>query len=221
MKRIAALLICLITSAACLAGCAGSDEAFTQRSYTADGGQITEVRIEVRDRQIEVIPSDDNQIHIDYFDNSKEYYDISVSDGQVLTMSAASNKDWKDYIGGKSAAGSRKISLQLPGTHLAALKVSTTNEDISLSALDMIGDISLSSQGGGIFFDQLNAGNSILLNAKNGDILGTIIGSYDDYAISCDIKKGESSLPADKKSGTKMLAAAVNNGDIEIEFISD
>lgn len=49
-------------------------------------------------------------------------------------MTAASDKEWADYIGGKSAAGSRKILLQVPDALLTALKLSTTNEDISLPA---------------------------------------------------------------------------------------
>lgn len=220
MERIAALLICLVLGAACLAGCANNDESFTQKSYTAGSEGITEVFIDVRDRQIEVALSDDNQIHIDYFENSKEYYDISVSDGHTLAMTAQSNKEWTDYIGGKSTIGTRKISLQLPNEMLTTLKLSTTNGNISLPALTIIDGLSLSSRGGNIVFDQLNVGNLIYLDSKNGDISGTIIGSYDDYAISCNVKKGKSNLPSSKENGTKTLAASSNNGNIDIGFVS-
>lgn len=52
-------------------------------------------------------------------------------------------------------------------------------------------------------------------------ITGTITGSYDDYAITCTIKKGESSLPDEKGGGSKTLTAINNNGDIDIEFVSE
>ena len=52
----------------------------------------------MRDREIEVTLSDDEQVHIQYSENSKEYYDISVSDGNVLTMVNANNKEWTDYM---------------------------------------------------------------------------------------------------------------------------
>lgn len=58
-------------------------------------------------------------------------------------------------------------------------------------------DISLTSNGGNITFDKLNAGNATILDAKNGNITGSISGRYEDYAITCEIKKGESNLPAD------------------------
>ena len=221
MRKFAALLICLILGSISLTGCAKNDEAFTQKSYTAESDEITEVFVDVRDRQIEVTLSDDNLIHIDYFENSKEYYDISVSDGHTLTMTAHNDKEWTDYIGGKSAAGTRKISLQLPNNILKTLKLSTTNENITLPALTVMDNLSLSSHGGNIVFDKLEVGKSINLDVKNGDISGTVIGNYDAYAISCNMKKGESNLPSSKENGTKTLTVCNNNGDINIEFVSE
>lgn len=222
MKTIVTLLICLaLCTTASLTGCTKQEETFTEKNYLAEAEQITEVRVDVRDRQIEVAPSADNQIHIIYFESSKEYYDISVSDEHVLTMTAASDKEWTDYIGGKPAAHSRKISLYLPDTLLAALNLSTTNETISLPALTVIGDISLSSYGGNIVFEKLDVKKTINLTAKNGNITGSIVGSYDEYAISCDSKKGESNLPASKESGAKTLTASNNNGNIDITFVSE
>lgn len=96
-----------------------------------------------------------------------------------------------------------------------------TNKDITLSELAVIGDISLSSQGGNLVLEQLNVEHTISLNAKNGDITGLIIGSYDEYAIFCDSKKGESNLPSSKENGTKTLTVSNNNGDIDIEFVRE
>ena len=78
--------------------------------------------------------------------------------------------------------------------------------------------ISLTVNGGNIEFDGLDAGQEISLNAKNGDISGTILGRYEEYAIECNIKKGESNLPKQKKEGNKSLHVKNNNGDIAIEF---
>lgn len=220
MKKIIALLTYFLLGAVCITGCTNSGEAYTEQSYTSEGKEITELCINVRDRQIEVMLSPDNQIHINYFESDKEYYDISVSDNHVLTMTAASDKEWTDYIGGKSADGFRKILLQVPDALLTALKIATTNENITLPALTVNGEVSLSSQGGNIIFDKLDVGNTINLKAKNGDITGFIAGSYDDYAISCDSKKGESNLSSNKKSDAKTLTVSNNNGDIDIEFIS-
>lgn len=156
-----------------------------------------------------------------YYENSKEYYDISVSDDNVLTMTSASDKEWTDYIGGKSSAENRKILLQIPDALLENLTLSTTNEDISLQALAVSGSVSLSSNGGNIAFGNLDVGNALNLTVKNGDVSGTIIGSYDDFAIQSEIKKGESTLPDNKDSGEKTLNVSCNNGDVNVEFANE
>ena len=149
MKKIIALSLCLILGSFALSGCSNSSEPFEKKNYTSDT-QINEINLDVRDREIEVSLSADEQVHIQYSESSKEYYDISVSNNGVLTMTSASNKDLTDYIGVKPSAEERKISLQIPDALLENLTLSTTNENISLSALAVTGSISISSNGGNI-----------------------------------------------------------------------
>ena len=221
MKKIISLVLCLVLGSFALAGCSDSNDTFEQKEYTADVSQIKEINIDVSDRQIEVSISEDDKIRIAYSESSEETYEIAVSDGNVLTMKSLSNKEWTDYIGVKPSAENRKISLQIPDALLDNLTLSTTNEDISLSSLTVTGSISLSSNGGNINFGDLNVGNALYLTVKNGDISGAVIGSYDDFAIQSDIKKGESNLPGNKDSGEKTLNVSGNNGDVNIEFVNE
>lgn len=195
-----------------------NEQTFSPKSYEADGTQIKNINIDVRDRQIEVSLSEDNQIHINYSESDKEHYNISISDDNVLMMTSVNNKEWSDYIGNKPAAENRKISLQIPNLLLTSLKLSTTNEDIQLSTLNVTNDIVLSSNNGNISFDKLDAGKSITLTGKDGNIKGSISGGYDDFSIVCKIKKGESNLPAEKNGGSKALSIDANNGNVEINF---
>ena len=220
MKKIISLVLCLILSGFILSGCSNSSEPFEEKSYTSDT-QINGIDLAVRDREIEVSLSEDEQVHIKYYENSKEYYDISVSDENVLTMTSASNKEWTDYIGVKPSAEDRKISLQIPDALLESLTLSTTNEDITLSALAVTGSINISSNGGNISFGDLDVGSALTLTVKNGDISGTIVGSYDDFSIQSEIKKGESNLPDNKDGGEKTLNVSSNNGDVNIEFANE
>lgn len=219
MKKMVIPVLYVLLTAFLLTGCADEEAPFLPKSYEADGMQIKEVKIDVRDREIEVSVSADDRIHIDCFENEQEYYSISVSDDNVLTMKAESNKEWKDYIGSSAAVASRKISLQIPDSLLSKLTLTTTNENIVLLPVTVTGDVSLSANGGNIVFDNLKVGNDLTLEGKNGNISGTIIGSYDDFSISSKIKKGESNLPTDKKGGAQSLNVTNNNGDIDIQFI--
>ena len=217
MKKIILLVLSAVLGSSVLAGCSGSSGSFEAKSYTSDT-QIKEINLDVQDREIEVSLSEDDQVHIHYYESGEEYYDISVSDENVLTMTSASDKDWTDYVGVKASADDRKISLQIPEGFLGNLTLSTTNEDITLSPLAVTGSINLSSNGGNIDFENLDAGSGLTLDAKNGDISGTIAGSYDDFSIQTEMKKGESSLPEQKEGGEKSLNVSCNNGDISIDF---
>ena len=218
MKKIISLGLCFVLGSFVLAGCSSESEPFEEKSYTSDT-QISGIHLDVQDREIEVLLSEDEQVHIQYSENSKEYYDISVSDG-VLTMTSASSKEWTDYIGVKPAAEDRKISLQIPDTLLENLTISTTNEDITLSPLAVTGSISLSSNGGNITFENVDVGNALSLTVKDGDISGKVIGSYDDFAIQTEIKKGESNLP-NKEGGEKTLNVSSNNGNVNVALVNE
>ena len=217
MKKTITLAVSLILSIFLLAGCSGSSEPMEAKSYTAEE-PIQEIQLDVQDREITVEPSQDEHVHILYFENSKEFYEISVSDGNVLTMASATDKSWTDYIGGKPSAEDRKITLQIPEGQLEALTLSTTNEDILLPDLTVSGSVRLSVNGGNISFETLDVGSALTCTAKNGDITGKLIGSYDDFAIQTEHKKGESNLPEQKEGGEKTLDVSCNNGDIQITF---
>lgn len=216
MKKIISLVLCLALGSIILSSCSNSDEPFEEKSYTSDT-QINEINLDVQNREIEVSLSEDEQVHILYSENNKEYYDISIS-RNVLTMTSAINKEWTDYIGFKQASKNRKISLQIPNALLENLTLSTTNEDVTLSALAVTGSVSISSTEGNITFGTLNVGNALTLSAKNGDISGAVVGSYGDFAIRSEIKKGDSNLPDQKDGGEKSLYVSCNNGDAFIDF---
>ena len=219
MKKMISLALCLVLCSFVLAGCSDSSAPLEEKSYTPDT-QVREINLDAEDREIEVSLSPDEQVHIEYWENSKEYYEIAVSDG-VLTMTSASSKEWTDYIGVKSSDEGRKISLQIPDALLENLTLSTTNEDISLPELSVTGSVSISSNGGDISFETLDVGSALTLNVKNGDISVTVVGSYDDFPIQTEIKQGESSLPDEKDGGEKTLNVSGNNGDVNIEFVKE
>ena len=219
VKKIA-FALCLGLGCLVLAGCSGSSEPFEAKAYTPEG-QVQGVRLDVKDREVEVALSPDGQVHIQYGENSEEYYEIALSDEKVVTMTSATNKEWTDYIGVSAGGEDRKITVQVPDGLLDSLEISTTNEDITLPELAVTGSVSLSSNGGSVRFATLSVGSSLRLHVKNGDISGTVAGSYDDYSIQCSVKKGESTLPDSKASGEKTLDAACNNGNVEISFAGE
>lgn len=137
MRKTFLSLLCLVMGCCALAGCSDNSQPFEEKSYTPDT-QVREIQLDVEDRSIEVVLSPDNQVHIQYFENSKEYYQISVSDENVLTMTSASDKAWTDYIGVKPAAEDRRIRLEIPDGLLENVTLSTTILRVQIDTINFL-----------------------------------------------------------------------------------
>lgn len=71
IKKIA-FTLCLGLECLVLTGCSGSSEPFEAKTYTPEG-QVQGVRLDVEDREVEVALSPDEQVHLQYGENSEEY----------------------------------------------------------------------------------------------------------------------------------------------------
>ncbi len=221
MKKILLFFIALTNVAIMFTFIGCSDKGtFEEQLYSSGDTTIKTLNINVSDREIEVVASDDSQIHIEYYESEKEYYDISVSENNELTMNLIYNNEWTDFIGSKSPAEYRKIRIEIPNDLLSGISIKTTNEAVRLSSLSVLESISLDSNGGDLVFEKIEVGKSLNVTAKNGNITGTVIGGWDDFSINCEIKKGDSNLPENKTGGEKSLTANCNNGNIDIDFIA-
>lgn len=195
------------------------NESFTSNTYTIASNEVKSLLVKVEDREVNVNTSNSKEIKITYFVSSKEFYNLSLSESSELHMQSAYSKNWTDYIGMQAALEYRKIFIELPTSFLSDLIISTTNEKIQCNALEVSNSISLTSDNGDLEFSQIAVENSLSVNVKNGNINGSVIGDYDQFAISCEIKRGKTNLPLKKETGNKALKAVGNNGDINITFI--
>lgn len=217
MKKLTALFLAIAGAMLfLLAGCANNDD-FTEKTYQSGDDPVEQIVIEVTDRALEFSVSEDDRVHIDYFDSDKEYLDIDLSDNRLIVR-LEFDKDWTDFIGIKPSETYRKIQVRVPSDMITDLTASTTNENITVTSLSFAGSVTLDSNGGNILCERVGVGKAIGLTAKNGNISGTILGGWDDFSISCTIKKGECNL-TDKEGGVKSLTADCNNGNINIAFV--
>ena len=215
MMRLLFLAAAMLLSCSLTAGCSEST-GFTACGYDAESGDVREIGIDVRDRAVDVSPSDDEELHIAYYESGEKGYDMMIEDG-VLIMESRVSKDWTDYIGLKTPLLYRRISIELPSGAVERLTISTTKRNVTVRNIAVKTGVSLSSNGGDIILEKLDAGERISLNAKNGDITGSITGGYDDFSITADTKKGDCNL-MEKDGGEKILHVSCNNGDVDVVF---
>lgn len=209
----------LIALLAIIAGCSSESSPYEEKSYNISASKVDNITIDARDRKIEILQSEDDKIHISYYENEEEFYEMKLSAGKELSMVSASKKDWKDYIGGNAAKENRTIQIAVPDASLDKLNVNTSNEDIEIRSLSFAKSVNIKNNNGDIQLDKLNVESTVTLETKNGDIAGSIVGSIDDFSVLSEAKKGDSNLPADKENGMKKLDVYTNNGDIALEFV--
>ena len=168
IKKIA-FALCLGLGCLVLTGCSGSSEPFEAKVYTPEG-QVQGVRLDVKDREVEVALSPDGQVHLQYGENSEEYYEIALSDEKVVTMTSAANKEWTDYIGVSASGEDRKITVQVrrplgqPGDF-------HHQRGYHPPELAVTGSVSLSSNGGSVRLALLSVGTACACTPKNGGYL--------------------------------------------------
>lgn len=201
-----------------LAGCSGETATYEQKTYEAAAGEVNSLVLEVRDRRVELVPSEDDRLRVSYSESEKEFYAIDLSEDKTLTMVCADSKEWGDYVGGKSTQENRLIRVSIPDGALKNLTLTTTNEDISVSKLSFNGAVDIGANGGNIALEKMAVGTALKLDVKNGNITGSLAGAYGDFAITSTVKKGKSNLPEHKADGAKELTVSANNGDISLEF---
>lgn len=213
-------LVLMTMTVVLVGGCSGpSAGEVREKQYSASAGEVAEINISVRDRDIEILPSSDDKIYLTYFESDKEFYKIDLDENKVLSMQSASDKEMSDFFG-LSDGSMQVIRLEVPDPLPCNLVISSTKEDIELTNITVEGNVDIQINDGAIELDQFSVQGDIILNAKNGDISGTIDGSYEDFNIQSKAHKGENNLPENKEGGTKELSVNTNNGDIEIEIVN-
>ncbi|OMD33392.1 DUF4097 family beta strand repeat-containing protein [Paenibacillus odorifer] len=217
-KKLLTTIGILVTLLIALAGCSSHSTSMEEKNYIIPAQKIDTLTIDVKDKKITILQSKDEQIHIVYYESEKDFYKIDLSDDKELSMVSDSNKEWNDYIGGKGSQVTRTIQVWIPDATLKNLTLKTSNESIVLPTIAFLGTVEVNINNGNIQLDKLNVGTAITLETKNGNISGSILGSYDDFAILSNVKKGDSNLPANKENGSKKLSAYTNNGDITLQF---
>lgn len=208
------LLFLIAAALIMLAGCTGKEE-MKAKSYASGETAVKSITVDVADRRVEITESEDDQVHMDYFEGGNELLHITLAEGGELKCSLSKTAE---IIASKPAEEYRVINLRLPAG-IGKLTVKTTNEEIKIDGIAAEESISLETNGGDILCSRAGVGSEISLSAKNGDISGTVVGGWDDFSIDCRIKKGESNLPEQKSGGSKTFKADCNNGDINIEFV--
>ena len=91
-------------AAACLGGCYDAGE-FSAKTATYSSAEVKSLVIEVTDREVEVLPSQDGGVDISYCESVNEFYDIALSpEGELMGRLRAGYAD-TEYHSAELVAG--------------------------------------------------------------------------------------------------------------------
>lgn len=163
-KKTCFTVLCFFTALLFLGSCRQQDLPQQLYSLTFSPAEIQDIEIEAQKIPINIVPSDDTDVHITYSDfiGENKKMDIRMENG-VLTISSQS----KAYTG--------NIAIALPAG--CALDFNAFNTDFSLQ--DISGDISIKTVDGDI--SAKNIEGSFVLRSGRGNI--TIADSQGDIAV--------------------------------------
>lgn len=214
MKKFYILFVVLIMAGATtfgLCACDGED-VFFEEEYSCSE-ETKNIVIDIRDKVVDVKPSFDDKVHLQYFQGEKSKYYLTEEDC-LLTVTQS---ETAGISFGKADRTYRTLTIFLP-RKITSLSISTTNEDICIAPFGEAEDIALNDNRGNILLENVFVSKNLSITVKNANISGSVAGGWDDFAIMCDVKKGECNLPNLKEGGDKTLKINCNNGDVNITF---
>ncbi|MEX0417020.1 DUF4097 family beta strand repeat-containing protein [Bacillus sp. C30] len=183
---------------------------YEEKSYSIEADKISQISLSDMDRSVDVVKSNDNEIHIMYFENDKESYAIDVSGEKNLIMKANTNKELKDYVGLNSDKTHRNVKISVPRGMESGIEIKTSKGDINLSEVNISGSVEATTSNGKIKASNVKSEKSFKVETKNDDINLSNV----DVKGSIDASVSNGNLDIEKVAVDDALKLKSKNGSI-------
>ena len=166
----------------------GTQLEYEQRTFSAQPQGVSALSISVTNEPVRIIPSQDGQIHITYWETEFDHYNVT-QEGGLISCNYWDSRAWYDHImvlnfsftphevtvalpeGVTLKASVRNVNgpVEAEGVTLNTLSASTVNGRISLRDVQAQGEISLVNTNGGIDGSAVRAG-AFTATTQNGPV---------------------------------------------------
>ncbi|MED3912786.1 DUF4097 domain-containing protein [Peribacillus simplex] len=209
-----ALGLVVIITTACTKGSSSVKQnhstQYKEKSYSVNANKVNQISLSYRDRNVELVRSTDNAVHITYFQNDKESYEINVSDENKLKMKAITNKRLKDYIGLDADKAHRYVKIAVPSGITSGIDIKTSNGDIDLSEVNISGAVDATTSNGKIKVSNVAVDKNLKMESKNDDIILSSVGIKGTF----DATTSNGNIEVTKVAVKDTLKLSTTNGDI-------
>ncbi|MGN1466878.1 MAG: DUF4097 family beta strand repeat-containing protein [Ruminococcus sp.] len=203
---------------------------FAEKTYTSSE-KISTIQLEDDNTRVELTESSDDKVHITYFENEKESYEIK--EDKTLLIKRTDSYKWYDYIF-NIRLRERYIEIKIPQSFGGNVILNTGNGKIGVQNIK-VKSLSAHTSNGSIDFGFVQAGEDIKVITSNGSVNiqdTQAKGTVDIKTSNASVTLGSSSfenLSAKSSNGKIQLLnvkaeneiyAETSNGKIDIERIS-
>ena len=193
---------------------------FIEKSFVSPSG-VSGIVIEDSNIAVKIIASPDDKVHVTYFENDKEFYEISQSKSGTLVITKKNDRKWYDYIFNLRFQ-SVHLTVAVPGNFSGDLSVKSSNSPIDASDIKAA-NILLDSSNARITASNVSVSAKFKASTSNGAItlskvtaLGDIVCDSSSGGITLDQVEGNT-IETDTSNQDVVLTSVVSNDRIAIK----
>jgi len=209
------------------------DGNYVKRERTFEAETISGIYLSDLATDIRIEKSDDDALHITYYESEKSYYDIGTDADGTLSVIYHSNRKWYNFIGFHIGFRDYSTVIAIPDGYNGDLTIALASGDLSITDLALSGNLSAKSASGDMeiigssFTGEVNltsaSGEIDLVSLTAGDAqISTTSGDVDGRVIVCDaltLSSTSGDLTVQDLSCGELSAKAVS-GNIEMNMVT-
>jgi len=198
----------------------GTETEYQEKNFVSTG-TVKDIVIDESNLSVEIVQSMDEQVHVTYYENDKDYYDIGQSADGTLRIIKKNHRKWYDYFFNINFQ-SVKLIVAVPDDFSGDISGESSNAKIHLSGIHAR-DIHLDTSNGKIEAENIVISGKFEASTSNASItLSNVTASGD---IFCDTSSGKISLDKlegkniniNTSNGSVILKSTLSNENILIE----
>ena len=185
---------------------------YEEKSFSAQIDGLSLVSVRDDNHAIRFVRSDDSQIHVTYYESDREFYDIRTENG-TLEIVYRNDRKWYEKLFNLNFQ-QISVTVALPDEYVGAIAADTSNSTVTVTGLDIDGDMNLKTDNGRIEIRDSSAMN-ISAVTSNGAVL--LKGVETGAGIRAETSNGRMTAEL-VRCGTE-LTLTTSNGAVSLDSI--
>lgn len=188
---------------------------YTLKEITHEASEIKDFNIILDNREVNIIPSENDQIVITYYESEYDWFEVENDEDQLKIINRTKwflGISWGIFNLGVDYT---KVEIQLPLSVLDyALDIRTSNGRINLNDLVQLKELKLISSNGTISVNDVYVTDYFKLDTSNGKVLMNDVSC--DVIMNIHTSNGEINID---KLAADNIKASTSNGSITLKII--